>query len=80
MDINVLDWFILYLGKRKQYVDIGGCWSSLGNITCGVPQESILGPFLFTLYVTDMVNAVSCDLFSYADNTALMVAVKMYQT
>ena len=35
------------------------------------PQRSILGPFLFLLYVTDMVQALNCDLLLYADKTSL---------
>ena len=39
--------------------------------SCGVPQRSILIPFLFLLYVNDMVQAVNCDLLS-ADETGLI--------
>ena len=31
----------------------------------------ILGPLLFLLYVNDMVQAVTCDLFLYADDACL---------
>ena len=41
-------------------------------ISCGVPQGSILGPFLFLLDVNDMVQAVNCDLLLYADDTDLI--------
>ena len=41
-------------------------------ISCGVPQGSILGPFLFLLDVNDMVQAVNCDLLLYADDTGLI--------
>ena len=40
-------WFSSYLSDRHQLVDISGTFSTQGNITCGVPQGSILGPFLF---------------------------------
>ena len=43
----------------------------VGNITCGVPQGSVLGLFLFLLYVNDMPQTVKCDLFLYADDTCL---------
>ena len=42
-----------------------------GNITCGVPQGSVLDLFLFLLYVNDMPQTVKCDLFLYADDTCL---------
>ena len=44
---NMLDWFQSYLSDRKQYVDINGKSSDLLDITCGVPQGSVLGPLLF---------------------------------
>ena len=38
-----------------------------------MPQGSILGPLLFLLYVNDMKQAVSCDLFFlYADDSCLV--------
>ena len=46
-------------------------FSDQGNLTCGVPQGYILGPLLFLLYVNDMLQAVKCDLFLYADDKCL---------
>jgi len=73
---SALNWFKSYLYDRKQYVEINGEKSALGDITCGVPQGSILGPLLFTVYVNDMIDSVNCDLFLYADDSALVVSHK----
>ena len=48
---NMLDWFQSYLSDRKQYVDINGKSSELLEITCGVPEGSVLGPLLFLIYI-----------------------------
>ena len=71
------EWFRSYLTNRKQLVDIGGTLSPLQNVTCGVPQGSILGPLLFLVYVNDMCSAVNCKLLLYADDSALIVPGKM---
>ena len=42
-----LDWFSSYLSNCKQYVSVNGATSDYLDITCGVPQESVLGPLLF---------------------------------
>jgi len=44
---NALNLITTYLLNRKQYVSINNISSSLQNISIGVPQGSILGPFYF---------------------------------
>ena len=53
-----INWLVSYLRDREQIVDIAGTYSQACNITCGVPQGSILGPLLFLIYVNDMKAAV----------------------
>ena len=68
---NVSRWFTSYLGARKQFVKVGGGFSSHLDILCGVPQGSILGPLLFNIYINDMCVALDCELFLYADDALL---------
>ena len=72
-----LNWFRSYLSDRKQQTFIDGVQSDFCNITCGVPQGSILGPLLFTIYINDLP---SCNLFSkpkmYADDTTLTTSAE----
>ena len=74
-----ISWFSSYLNGRKQVVDVNGTFSEVRDITCGVPQGSILGPLLFLIYVNDMESAVKCKLLLYADDSALLYANKDVQ-
>ena len=66
-------WFSSYLSSRKQSVVFDGIFSSSMNITCGVPQGSILGPLLFLIYINDMHKAVKfSSVFHFADDTNLV--------
>ena len=67
---NMLDWFQSYLSYRRQYVDINGKSSDLLDITCGVPQGSVLGPLLFLIYINDLPNISKIlNFYLFADNT-----------
>ena len=68
---NVTKWFECHLSKRLFSVHVENSFSDKAVIICGVPQGSILGPLLFSLYVNDMVQAVNYDLL-YADGTGLI--------
>ena len=48
---NIIAWLIDYLLHRTQRCKANGVTSEYSNITCGVPQGSILGPMLSSLYI-----------------------------
>ena len=60
----------MYLSDRSFQVNIKNKYSNTAKIECGVPQESVLEPLLFRLYVNDMKQAVDCDLFLYTDDVS----------
>ena len=47
-------------------------------ITCGVPQGSVLGPFLFAPYIIDIVNCTSSTTRLFADDTFPILQHKNY--
>ena len=67
-----MNWFNSYLTGRRQRTLANVTLSEYRNITCGVPQGSILGPALFILFVNDMPDSVQNSKISqYADDTVL---------
>ena len=67
--LHALNLIFDYVTGRKQRVKINSSFSSYLDIFQGVPQESILGPLLFNLFLCDLfLFAEEADTVSYADD------------
>ena len=73
----VLDWFKSYLSDRVQCIKIGSILSDAKKLLYGVPQGSVLGPILFSLYTTPLSKVIQnhpgISFQFYADDTQLYV-------
>ena len=68
---KICEWFASYLSNRKHYTFADGTNSSYGLISKGVPQRSVLGPILFTLYVNDMPYSTTLEPRLFGDDTSI---------
>ena len=79
MGINdfLLSWLRNYLTNRSQSTQVNNLKSEAQNLSCGVPQGSVLGPTLFLVYINDMSRAVmNVNHMLYADDTVLYLGGK----
>ena len=65
-------WFSSYLSSRYQRVRYEDSVSELLPLKNGVPQGSILGPVLFTIYISDLISAIThSQAAAYVDDSQL---------
>ena len=74
---TALQWIRSYLTDRRQRVIIQGVSSQPTTLTYGVPQGSVLGPKLFTIYsapIATICRNHNLDVQMYADDTQLLMS------
>ena len=80
---TALEWFRSYLTGRTQAVCIEGEYSTAVPLQFGVPQGSVLGPLLYTIYTLplgDLLRKQGVSYHLYADDTQLYLAFDFSET
>ena len=76
---TALKWFTSYLSHLFQAIKIGSTLSELHELLFGVPQGSVFGPMLFSLYTTPLSKVIGMHpdikYHFYADDTQLFIHV-----
>ncbi len=57
------------MSNRNQSVVINGIKSDVLQLRAGVPQGSVLGPFLFLIYINDLPDGLTGEVFMFADDS-----------
>ena len=72
---SALRWFTSYLSGRNKEVCINSTLSDALPLASGIPQGSILGPLLFTIYVNNLPTVPkNCSSDCYVDDTKLYMS------
>ena len=73
---SVLQWFESYLSQRYQVVRINSVLSVKLSAASGVPQGSVLGALLSSIYVNYLPNvSQNCSTACYVDDTKLLMSL-----
>ncbi len=73
LSYRLICWFVDLLYNRVQYVSVNSSRSSHKPVKSGVIQGSVLGPFLFSLFINSLPSVISyCKFLMFADDSKLM--------
>ena len=68
---NILKWIKDFLTNRHQRVRVGNHYSPMTEVLSGIPQGSVLGPILFTIFINYLPNCVQSCCKVFADDTKM---------
>ena len=80
IDSKILLWITNFLNNRKQRVVVDGSFSNFADEESGVPQGTVLGPFLFLLHINDLPSRVNSKVCPFLDDCLLIENLKIIKT
>ena len=60
-----------FLSNRKHRINVNGSYSSKSSVKSGIPQGSILGPLLFSIFINDLPDSIKNHCMMFADDTKI---------
>ena len=67
------DWIVNYLNNRHQFASVNGTNSEKMRLTSGVPQGSLLGPRLFSIFTNGLPLSLDSKLEMFADDSTAYI-------
>ena len=76
--LYIINWLISILDQRKQRVVVDGYRTKYVSINRGVPQGTVLGPVLFSIFINDIkaVNTNKNLLVKFADDITVSLPIE----
>ena len=65
---NLMNWIKDFLKGREQRVVVNNELSDWASVVSGIPQGSVLGPSLFTIFINDIPNDITSNVKIFADH------------
>ena len=73
---TTLNWINVSLCFRQQRVVVNGIKSDWVPVVSGVPQGTVLGPLLFSLYINDISTDIESEIRLFADDCVCYREIK----
>jgi hypothetical protein len=73
---DLIEWIASFLSERRQRVILGEAISDWTLVMSGVPQGTVLGPTLFTIYINDLIEQIRGHVKFFADDSRIICTLE----